>query len=126
MRQCFLVILAIFAFGAATVKADMAPLPPTPPPPSGPDKAVIRGVGVQQVYTYWRGRRWMTVIDSCASSQPACRGKDLPGCFVVGLDDRPVTGGDIAILVASESAAATEHMKLMLEHCGTTELELGR
>jgi hypothetical protein len=125
MRQCVLGLL-IFAFALAPVKADIGPPPPQPPPPPGPDKASVRGVGVQRVYTYWRGRRWMTVTDGCASSQPACNGRDLSACFVIGIDGRPIEGGAIALLMALEKSAGAAPIKLMLEKCSPNEIELKR
>src|ERR1700744_296319 len=76
----------VFAFAQAAVKADIAPVRPPPPPPARTEKISIRGVEMQQVYTYWRGRRWMTVVNSCDASQPPSRGEDLAGCFVVAAD----------------------------------------
>ena len=120
--------LLIFAFALAVVlppvKADVGPPPPRPPPPAGPSKAEIRGISVQQVYTYWMGRRWMTVIDGCASSQPACTGKGPSNCFVVGIDGRPIESGNIALLVAAEKSSSTAPIKLTLDGCSLKELEL--
>jgi hypothetical protein len=126
MRRSILSGLLIFAFVFTPVKADIGPPPPQPPVPDGPDKASIRGVGVQRIYTYWRGRRWMTVVDICAASQPACRGKDLAGCFVVGIDGHSIGGGETALLLAAASSSGEAPIKLTLEHCAVTEIELSR
>jgi hypothetical protein len=126
MRRNILGGLLIFTFALTPVKADVMPPPPVPPPPGGADKVSIRGVAMQRVYTYWRGRRWMTVIDSCGASQLACKGKDLAGCFVVGVDGLPIDGGDTAFLLTLETSARAAPIKLMLEHCGLSEIELGR
>jgi hypothetical protein len=125
MRQ-FLFGLMFFVFASGLVLADVGPPPPQPPPPAGPRTAVIRGVTVEQVYTYWRGRRWMTVIDSCASSQAACSGRELSGCFIVGSGGFPIPGGDVAFLVALESSAGDAPIKLMLDSCALNEIELNR
>jgi hypothetical protein len=124
MRRCVVAGLLILSFAVAPVKADVGPPPPRPPPPTGPDKASIRGVGVQQVYTYWRGRRWMTAINGCASSQPACSGRDVSSCFVVGANGHAIDGGDIALLMASEKSVGASPIKLMLENCSPNEIEL--
>jgi hypothetical protein len=68
----------------------------------------------------------MTIIDQCASSQPGCKGKDLRECFVTAADGRPLTGGDIASLTALDSAAGAATIKLTLEHCDLSEIDLGR
>ncbi len=124
MRRSILGGLLIFTFALMPVKADVMPPAPVPPPPGGADKISIRGVAMHRDYTYWRGRRWMTIIDSCAASQPACQGKDLAGCFVVGVDGLPVEGGNTAFLLSLTARA--EPVKLMLDHCGSSEIELGR
>jgi hypothetical protein len=122
----FLIVL----FALSSVKADVMPPPgrrdPDPPAPAGPDKAVIRGVTVEQGFTYWRGRRWMTIVNDCAASQSGCKGKKLKGCFVTAADDRSLSGGDIAQLTAMEKSAGEASMKLKLENCELSEIELGR
>jgi hypothetical protein len=125
MRRRVLAGLLIFAFALAPVKADIAPPRPHPPPP-GPDKASIRGVDVQQIYTYWRGRRWVTAVDGCAASQAACNGRNLSGCFVIGVDGHAIEGGDIALLMALEKSASAAPIKLMLDKCNPNEIELNR
>jgi hypothetical protein len=124
MRRCLAGL--ILAISLTSVKADMGPPQPAPPPPDGPDKATIRGVDIVQSYTYWMGRRWMTIVSGCAAGQPACKGMDLFQCFVAGLDGQSVGGGDIARLLALEKSAGASPIKLMLEHCKVSELELGR
>jgi hypothetical protein len=126
MRQFLFGTMLIFAFALLSVKADVAPYPPAPPPPSGPDKAVIRGIAVRQVYTYWRGRKWMSVIEGCASSQRACNGKDLSECFIVGVDGQYVPSGDIAFLLEWERSAGVSSIRLTLDHCSLKEIELNR
>ena len=116
--------LLIFTFTMTAVKADIAPIRPPPPPPSRTEKVSIRGIAMQQVYTYWRGRRWMTVINSCEASQPACAGKDLQGCFVVGADGSSIEGGDMDALMALNASAGQKQIKLMLDHCSLNEIEL--
>jgi hypothetical protein len=122
------VVVAIVAtvLGSISATADIAPPPPTPPIPGSLAKAIIRGVAVLRTYTYWRGRRWMTVIDSCASGQAACGGRDLAGCFVVGANGHDIPGGDIDFLVAAERSAGAAPLKLGLDHCALNEIELAR
>jgi hypothetical protein len=126
MRRIILGGLLIFTFAATAVKADIMPPRPVPPPPGGIEKISIRGVAMQRVYTYWRGQRWMTVINGCDASQSACTGKDLAGCFVVGVDGRPVEGGDTGFLQTLDIPARATPIKLTLDHCGSSELELNR
>jgi hypothetical protein len=130
MRRCILHGFLIVMFALSPVKADIVPpggRPPiTPPAPPGPDKAVIRGLSVERGYTYWRGRRWMTIVGDCASSQPGCQGKSLSGCFVVGTDGRSIDGGDVAALMALDQSAGDATVTLTLEHCELSEIELGR
>jgi hypothetical protein len=115
----------MFTAALSPVKADVAPPPPTPRPP-GPDKADIRGVGLHLVYTYWKGRRWMMVVNGCAPSQPACGGSDIRGCLVIGVDDLPVDGGAIGLLLAREKSVGAAPIKLMLDHCALKEIVLSR
>jgi hypothetical protein len=126
MRRSILGGLLIFTFAMTAVKADIMPPRPVPPPPGGIEKISIRGVAMQRVYTYWKGQRWMTVINSCDASQHACSGKDLAGCFVVGVDGHPVEGGDTGFLQTLDTAARATPIKLTLDHCGANELELNR
>lgn len=116
-----LFLLAISALPAAS---DVGPPPPPSPPPPGPDKATIRGVSLTRAWTYWRGRRWMTIVDGCAAAQAACKDRDLKGCFVVGIGDRPLRGGDIAAVVAAEQQTGSAPLKLKLENCTLTEIDL--
>jgi hypothetical protein len=124
MRRCLAGL--ILAISLTSVKADMGPPQPAPRPPDGPDKATIRGVDIVQGYTYWMGRRWMTIVSGCSAGQPACKGKDISDCFVVGVDGQSIHGGDIAGLLALEKAAGTGAIKLNLEGCRVGELELSR
>lgn len=108
--------------------ADIGPPPPRPPAPAGPAEAVIRGVTVVQGYGYWRGRRWLTYLKSCAPAQAACRNPVLANarsCLITGIDGQVITGGDIAGLIVAEKTALGRPIRLQLESCGTlTELEL--
>lgn len=126
MRRCILWVLLIFAVASTAVKADISPPPRRPTVPDGPGKVSLRGVGVERIYSYWRGRRWITVIESCAPSQPGCRGKDVTGCYVVGVDGRAIDGGETALLVAAVSSSGEAPVRLTLDHCAANELELSR
>jgi hypothetical protein len=118
----------ILAVGLAPVKADVLPPKPQPMPsaPDGPAKATIRGIGVEQSFTYWKGRRWMTVVDSCAPSLAVCQAGDLSGCFVVGFNNQSVPAGDIAALLALEKSAGDIPIMLMMEKCRVDHVELAR
>ena len=130
MRRCVIGVLLILAFALSPVKADIVPpggrRQPDPPPPAGPDKAVIRGVTVVRGYTYWQGRRWMTIVDECASSQPGWKGKDLHGCLIIEVDGKSIADGDIGFLMALEKSAGVRSIKLTLRGCEVSEIELGR
>jgi hypothetical protein len=116
--------LVTAAFALSPVRADV--LPPPPPPPAGPDEVVIRGVTLAQKYDRWRSWRWRTIITECEASQPGCKGKNLAGCFVTGSDAGPIEGGDLAGLMALDKAAEAGSIKLMLDHCELSEIELVR
>ena len=126
MRRRLLVAITATLFGCVSAAADVAPPPPTPHPPGKLDKATVRGLVVQQTYSYWRGRRWLTVIESCAPEQSACAGRDLAGCFVVRANGYDISGGDIDFLVAMERSTGTAPLKLGLDHCAVAEIELAR
>jgi hypothetical protein len=127
MRQ-FLFGLMFFVFASGLVLADVGPPPPQPPPPppAGPRTAVIRGVTVEQVYTYLRGRRWLVIISGCGSNQAACNGRNLAGCVVIGINGLDISGGNIAALIDSDSAAGDAPIKLMLDHCEIQDISLSR
>jgi hypothetical protein len=110
---------------AAPALADIAP-PPPQPPPYGPRTAVIRGVTVEQVFTYWRGRRWLAIISNCGSGQAACNGRNLAGCIVIGINGLVIDDGNITALIDSDNAAGNAQLKLKLDHCDLKEIELGR
>jgi hypothetical protein len=110
---------------ASSASADIAPRP-VPPPPYGPRTAVVRGIAVEQVYTYWMGRRWLVVISNCGSGQPACTGHNLAGCFVTGVNGLVIDDGNIAALIDSDNASGNAQLKLKLEHCDLNEIELSR
>jgi hypothetical protein len=130
MRRFVLCSLLIFASALSSVKADIVPpggrREPDPPPPPGPEKAVIRGVTMGRGYGYWQGRRWLSYIDECASSQPGCKGKDLHGCLIIEVDGREIPGGDMAFLQGLEKSAGARQIKLTLRGCEISEIELGR
>jgi len=117
--------LVIVLLAPLPVVADIAPPRPQPPPP-GPAEADIRGVGVIRDYGYWRGRRWLTFVKSCAPTQEACKETRLSEarCFVTGIDDRVIAGGDIAALVGAEKAATKRPIRLRLEGCGLSDIVL--
>jgi hypothetical protein len=129
MRRIVVPGLSMTALALSPVKADIPPFAPPPPPPAGPDKAVIRGLTVVRAYGRHQGRRWLSYIDACASSQTGCEGKekDLRGCVIVRVDGREVAvsaGGNIALLVDLEKAAGEQPIKLNLGGCAVRELEL--
>jgi hypothetical protein len=118
-----LCILIAFVAPLALARADIMPprlaRPDAPPgEPPGPDQADIRGLSVVKL---WRSRRWHIHLKDCAATQPACQGRRLPKgdtCSVIGIDGRPVIGGDIASLIAADQAAKGRSLKLQLEDCG--------
>lgn len=116
------------ALSIQQASADIGPPPPRPPPPAGPSEAVVRGVTVVQGYGYWRGRRWMTYIKSCAPSQASCGHpmlKEGRACIITGIDGRTIAGGDIAGLINELNAAAGRPILLQLDACGDLiQLEL--
>ena len=116
----------IVAFALSPVKADIAPSrpQPIPVPPPGPDKVVIRGVTLGRGYGYHEGRKWLSYIDACESSQPACRDRDFHGCLITEVDGKPVENGNLAYLQALEKSAAARAMKLTLSGCEVSELVL--
>lgn len=117
--------LMIFMLMATPAAANAPPPLPTPPPP-GPESAVIRGVGVERTYTYWKQQRWMTVVKNCIPPQTACNSRDIVGCFVVGLNDHHGVDGDITLLLSLEQSAGAAPIKLKLERCSIDEIELNR
>jgi hypothetical protein len=128
MCRFLLGTLLIFVFALSSVKADIVPRggrrDPDPPPPPGPEKAVIRGVTMARAYGYHNGRRWLSYIDACESTQPACKDKEVHGCLITEVDDRPVESGSIAYLQALEKSSDKRAMKLTLSGCGVSELVL--
>jgi hypothetical protein len=123
-----LVVGLILAAAMAPVSADIMPSRPRDPSaPSGPDRADIRGVQVQQAHG--PDRRWMTTIYGCAWGQPVCKETNLLNgpvqCSIVRLDGHSVSGGDIAGLLTLEKAAGGAPIKLTLENCIVPEIELG-
>jgi hypothetical protein len=114
----------VFVFASGLVLADVGP--PPPQPLAGPRTAVIRGVTVEQVYTYLRGRRWLVIISGCGSNQAACNGRNLAGCFVIGINGLDISGGNIAALIDSDSAAGDAPIKLMLDQCEIQDISLSR
>ena len=101
--------------------ADVGPVPEPPPPPPGPNTAVIRGLSVAQIYTYWQGRRWLVEVSGCVSGAEPC---ELTGCFVTGVDGHTIEGGDVAGLIAADKAAAPASITLALEKCELRSIEL--
>ena len=81
-----------------------------------------------QGYGYWRGRRWLTYLKSCAPAQAACGNSALAetrSCLIAGIDGQAIAGGDIAGLIIAEKTAVGRPIRLQLENCGRlTELEL--
>jgi len=120
MRR-FTTTLTILIFGSASALADVIPSRPTPPPP-GPAKAVVRGISVSQSYGYWQGRKWLVTIDGCTADTQACQGVEFAGCLVTGVNNQPVRG--VGALIAADESAGAEPIKLQLENCGRTEIEL--
>jgi hypothetical protein len=113
------VVGLILAAAMLPANADVAPeFRPDTPRPS------IRGVEVEEHII--ENLRPATMIHGCTPDQPACNGSDLSQCFVVGLNGHSVHGGDIVSLMALAKAAGTAAIKLKLEHCALTELEIGR
>jgi hypothetical protein len=125
MRRA-LMMSCLYIAAAGSAAADIAPIEPPPPPPNGPAAAVIRGLSVEQVYTYWKGRRWLVTVAGCDPAQEACKGIDVAPCFVTGIDGQALNGGDVAALIAAESAAGDKPLKLDLEHCPVNGIELQR
>jgi len=115
----FTIILAILVFGSASALADLLPARPVPPPP-GPAKAVVRGISVSQSYSYQHGRKWLVTIDGCTAE--ACQGVEFAGCFVTGVNNRPVRG--VGALIAADKSAGAGPIRLQLENCGRTEIVL--
>lgn len=109
-----------------TASADVLPPrpEPPPPPPSGPSKAIIRGLAVEQVYGRRRDR-WTVMIRSCTREQPGCHGLRPGNCIVTAVEGRELAGGDIAALVAAADGSSAAQLKLRLDgDCGLRELSL--
>lgn len=119
-RRWFVFVLSL-ATATVPAIADIGPVPEPPPPPPGAKTAVIRGLSVEQIYTYWQGRRWLVVVSGCTAGAEPCK---VSGCFVTGIDGHAIEGGDVAALIAAEKAAAAQPITLALDKCDLASIEL--
>jgi hypothetical protein len=90
---------------------------PPPPRPAGPASTTIRGLALDYQYAYWRGRRWLVVISSCASGTAACKDRDLVDCLVMFADGSVPT---LADLIAADKKAASGPLQLRIERCAAS------
>ena len=97
--------------------ADLAPRPPAPPQPPGPATATIRGLTVAYQLGYWRGRRWLVAVSSCAAGTAACKDRDLVDCVVMLGDGSVPTIPD---LIAADKEAGGGPLQLRIERCAAS------
>lgn len=123
--QFRLVLLVALLSMASPALADVLPPQPKPPPPNGPAKAVVRGVPMKQELRYWRGRRWMTVVDACPAGGLACAAAKAQGCLVTAVDGKELEHGRLDLIQAAAEAASGRPLTLSLDLCqDLTRLDL--
>ena len=112
------VLTLLMAWGlSGPVGADLAPRPPAPPQPPGPATATIRGLTVAYQLGYFRGRRWLIAVSSCAAGTAACKDRDLVDCVVMQPDGSVPTIPD---LIAADKKAGTGPLQLRIERCAAS------
>ncbi len=121
-RLCSIVALLSMA---PLALADVLPPQPKPPPPTGPAQAIIRGVTLKQELRYWRGRRWMAVVQDCSAGDASCATAKALGCLVTAVDGKELEHGRLDLIQAADKAAAGRVLRLTIDLCrDVTTLDL--